>query len=69
MGMNVAKVIEIVGTSDKSWADAADIAVRSASKTLHNIKGVQVSAMTAHVDQGKIASYKTTVKVAFGIED
>lgn len=65
----VAKVIEVVGTSDKSWADAADTAVRVASRSVHNITGVQVAQMTANVKDGKIASYKTTVKVAFGLDD
>ena len=70
MGKNsVAKVIEVVGSSDKSWADAAERAVRTASKTIKNVTGVQVLHMTAQVKGGKIAAYKTTVKVAFGIED
>ena len=64
----IAKVIEVVGSSDKSWTDAAERAVRAASKTVKNISGVQVIHMTAQVKGGKIASYKTTVKVAFGVE-
>ena len=67
MGNNVAKVIEVVGSSEKSWADAADKAVRTASKTLRNITGVHVQQMTASVKNGKIKAFKTTVKVAFGI--
>lgn len=65
----VAKVVEIVGSSGQSWADAADVAVRTAAKSINNITGVQVMQMTASVKDGKIAAYKTTVKVAFGIED
>ena len=65
----VAKVIEIVGSSDKGWAEAADTAVRTASKSVKNITGVHVGAMTAQVKDGRIETYKTTVKVAFGIED
>ena len=66
---DVAKVIEVVGTSEKNWTDAADRAVQAAAKTLKNISGVQVMHMTAQVRKGKIKSYKTTVKVAFGIEE
>lgn len=69
MGKNVAKVIEVVGCSEESWADAADVAVRVASKTVKNISGVQVVHMTATVKKGKISQYKTTVKVAFGVSD
>jgi flavin-binding protein dodecin len=65
---DVAKVIEVVGSSNESWAAAADKAVRVASKTLKNISGVQVQHMTAQVKNGKIKTYKTTVKVAFGVD-
>jgi flavin-binding protein dodecin len=69
MGADVAKVIEVVGSSKKGWAEAADVAVKSASKTVKNITGVQVVHMTAQVQDGKIATFKTTCKVAFGVED
>ena len=65
----VAKVIEVVGSSDSSWADAADVAVRVAGKTVKNISGVEVINMTATVKGGKIDTYKATVKVAFAVED
>lgn len=68
MDQSVAKVIEIVGSSKKSWADAADAAVEVASQSINNITGVQVGAMTASVRDGKISTYKTTVKIAFGVE-
>jgi flavin-binding protein dodecin len=66
---SIAKVIEVVGSSDESWTDAAKCAVKSASKTVKNITGVQVLHMTAQVKAGEIAAYKTTVKIAFGVED
>ncbi len=66
---HVAKVIELVGSSDRGWSEAADVAVKQASKSIKNITGVQVAAMTAQVDDGAIVTYKTTVKVAFGVED
>lgn len=66
---NVAKVVEIVGNSEKGWADAADKAVKFASKSIKNISGVQVHQMTASVKNGKIKLYKCTVKIAFGVED
>ena len=66
---HVAKVIELVGSSEKGWSEAADVAVKQASKSIKNITGIQVGAMTAQVDDGAIVTYKTTVKVAFGVED
>ena len=65
----VAKVIEIVGSSPKGWAEAADAAVQVASKSINHISGVDVGAMTAQVKDGKIHTYKTTLKIAFGVED
>ena len=65
----VAKVIEVVGSSSEGWAEAADVAVRVASKSVKHISGVHVGAMTAQVKDGKIHTYKTTLKIAFGIED
>ena len=65
---DVAKVIEVVGSSEKSWVDAADTAVVKASKTINNISGVQVKQMTASCKKGKIVLYKTTLKVAFGLD-
>jgi len=66
----IAKVIEIIGSSDKGWDDAAHVAVDEARKTLHGIHGIEVMDMTATVDEstGKIGQYRASVKVAFGVE-
>lgn len=70
MSHNVAKIIEIIGSSDKGWEDAAQLAVDEAKKTLHGIHGIEVVDMTATVDpnSGKITNYRTCVKVAFAVE-
>ena len=47
---HVAKIIEIVGSSDKSWEDAAQIALTEATKTIHGITGIELTDMTARVD-------------------
>jgi dodecin len=46
----IAKIIEIVGSSDKSWQDAAQAALDESKKTIHGITGVEVGDMTAKVD-------------------
>ena len=66
---SVAKVIELVGSSDKGWSEAADTAVKIASNSIKNITGIEVVSMTAQVSDGGIVTYKSTVKVAFGVED
>ena len=67
---HVAKIIEIVGSSDKSWQDAAQAALNEAKKTVHGITGIEVGDMTAKIDpnNGNITEYHTTVKIAFGVE-
>jgi flavin-binding protein dodecin len=67
---HIAKVIEIIGSSDKGWEDAAQVAVNEARKTLHGIHGIEIMDMTATVDEstGKIIYYRASVKVAFGVE-
>ncbi|MFZ0555846.1 MAG: dodecin family protein [Nitrososphaeraceae archaeon] len=67
---HVAKIIELVGSSEKSWEDAAQVAVDEARKTIHGIHGIEVKDMTATVDTntGKISQFRAGVKVSFGIE-
>ena len=67
---HVAKIIELVGNSDKGWEDAAQAAINEARKTIHGIKGLEVVDMTAKVDPntGNITQYRAAVKVAFGVE-
>ena len=66
--MAVVKVIELVGTSTESWDDAAKQAVAEASQSLRHITGVDVVNQTAHVEDGKISEYRTTLNVAFVLE-
>ncbi len=67
---NIATVIELVGSSDKSWEDAAQVALNEAKKTIHGITGIEVVDMTAKVDpnSGNIIEYHTAIKLAFSIE-
>lgn len=64
----IAKVIEIIGTSDKGWQEAADNALDEARKTVKHITGIQVDHMSADVQDGRVTSYRTTLKIAFGVE-
>jgi len=66
---NVAKIIELVGRSKVGWEDAARNAVVEASKTVGDIKGIEVLRFTADVEDGEITDYKANVKVAFGLID
>jgi flavin-binding protein dodecin len=65
---DVAKVITLVGSSPDGFAEAAQVAVTEAAKTLRGITGADVITMSCVVDGDQITEYRTTVNVAFGIE-
>ena len=67
--MDIAKVVHIVSTSDKSFDDAVEQGVAKAAKTIRGISGVKVTDWTATVKKDKITKYKVTMDVAFGVED
>ena len=65
---SVAKVIELIAESDKSWDYAAKNAIKEASKTIKNIRSVWVDNMSAEVKDNKIVMYRANVKVTFVLE-
>ena len=65
---SVAKVVQLVGSSDKSFSDAVRVAVSQASQTIRGITGVDVVSSTASVEDGQITEYRVTVDIAFKIE-
>lgn len=67
--MSVVKIIELVGSSDKSWQDAVDNAVKRAAKTVRNIRGVDVLGWTGKVNGDKIVEYRADVKISFMVEE
>ena len=66
--MSVLKVIEVLASSDKSWEDATNEAVKQASKSVKNIRSVYVKEHSATVTDGKISSYRVNVKLTFEID-
>ena len=66
--MSVAKVVELIGSSPKSWEEAVANAVEAAAQTLRNIKGVDVRRWTAKVEGNRIVEYRAVVKIAFIVE-
>ncbi len=64
----VQKVSEIVGVSPRSFAAAAQDAVKQAAKTVRGIKWARVSELEMELDGGKIKSYRATVRIYFDVE-
>ena len=67
--MSVIKVIELIAQSEKSWEDAAQVALNEASKTIRDIKNIYIQEMQAVVENGKIVRYRIDAKVSFLVSD
>lgn len=63
-----AKVVELIGTSTKSFEDAVRSALKDASATTRGITGAQVEGWSVKCADGKVTEYKASLKVVFGIE-
>jgi len=63
--MPVAKVVEIIASSDKGFDDAVAIGVERAAKTLDNIKSAWIKDQKVKVVSGKITEYRVTLKISF----
>jgi flavin-binding protein dodecin len=66
--MGVIIVREMVGTSPRSWSDAARQAVATAARTVRNIRTVEVVKSTAVVEDGQITEYQVELKIHFEYE-
>lgn len=62
---SVYKIIELVGSSPKSWEEAAKNAIAKASETLRDLRIAEVSAMDIHMKDGEVEFYRTKVKLSF----
>jgi len=64
-GEQIYTVIEVIGTSTKSWEDAATNAVETAAKSLRDLRIAEVVKMDMKVDGGKVVAFRTRVLVSF----
>ena len=68
MGDSVYKVIDLVGTSTKSWEEAAASAVAMASKSLRELRIAEVVELDMQLDEGKVLNYRAKIKLSFKYE-
>lgn len=66
---DTVKTIQLIGNSTESWEDAAQNALDDADETIEHIVGIEIHSQTADVENGQIQRYKTTVTVAFTLEN
>ncbi len=67
--MSTYKVIELIGTSTKSWEDAAATAVATASKSVRDLRIAEVSELDLQIEDGAVTAYRAKVRVSFKHED
>jgi hypothetical protein len=65
----VYRVIDVVGTSATSWEDAARSAVKTASKSLRDLRIAEVVKLDVRVDNGKVTAFRTRLSLSFKYED
>ncbi len=67
--MAVARITEIIGSSEKSWDDAVENALDRANQTLRGLTGVEVTKMNAAIgDDGQISEYRAHLRITFILE-
>jgi flavin-binding protein dodecin len=65
---SIYRVTEVIGTSTKSWEDAARNAIETAAKTLRDLRVAEVIKMDAKIEQGKVRLYRTRLQLSFKYE-
>ncbi len=62
---SVYKVVEVIGTSTKSWDDAAKNAVETAADTLRDLRIAEIVKLDMKVEDGKVQAYRARVMLSF----
>jgi len=66
--MVVIKIVEVIGSSPKSWDEATKNALEETADTIRNIKSIDVERFTAKVEKDKIVEYRAVVRIAFVVQ-
>ncbi len=68
MSNSVYKVVELIGTSEKSWEEAAQNAVATAGKSLKNLRIAEVGQLDMKVEDGRVVAFRARVNLSFKIK-
>jgi dodecin len=68
MAEGVYKIVEVVGVSEKSWAEAGRTAVETAAGSLRDLRVAEVTKLDMKVENGKVAAFRTRVSLSFKYE-
>ena len=64
----VYRVTEIIGTSTKSWEDAARSAVETAANSLRDLRVAEIEKLDMKIEDGKVVAYRARVSLSFKYE-
>jgi flavin-binding protein dodecin len=59
------KIIELVGTSDQSWEEAAKTAVETAGESLKDLRVAEITKLDLTIENGKVTAYRSRINVSF----
>ena len=65
MAGSTYKIIEMVGTSDTSWEEAATGAVETAGESLRDLRVAEITKLDLTIENGKVSSYRARLNVSF----
>jgi len=61
----VYRVTDVIGTSSNSWEDAARNAIKTAAKSLRDLRIAEVTKLDVKVENGKITQFRTRLSLSF----
>ena len=61
------KIIELVGTSEESWEDAARVAVRTAGKSLEDLRVAEITRTDVTIENGEVKSFRVRLSISFKV--
>ncbi len=65
MSGSVYKIIELVGTSENSWEEAAKNAVETAGESLKDLRVAEITTLDMRIEDNKVVAYRAKVNLSF----
>ena len=67
--MSIYKVIELIGSSETSWEDAAKSAIEKAAQSLEDLRVAEILEQDIKIEDGKVVAYRVKLRVSFRFKD
>jgi flavin-binding protein dodecin len=68
MADSIYKIVELVGTSDTSWEEAAKTAVETAAGSLRDLRIAEITQLDMSIENGKVSSFRARINISFKYE-